>query len=235
MLHEWPQTAEQALAVQRSLRERVAATDELPHRISHLAGVDVAYSRDDTTVFAGVVVLDALTLRPVETRTAVRAVAFAYLPGLFAFRELPALLQALSEIETPIDLVVCDGHGLAHPRRLGLASHLGVLLDRPSIGVAKRRLIGAHREPGNARGSVANLTDDGEVIGAALRTQSNVKPVYVSVGHRISLATAVAWTLRLSTRYRLPESTRQADRMVNALRRAWPARQTPLGDEAAAG
>jgi deoxyribonuclease V len=219
LLDAWPATTQQALAVQQSLRGRVVAADRLPAVVRHVIGVDVAYAEDDSRVFAAAVVLDAVTLLPLETQTAVQPPRFPYVPGLFAFRELPALLHALAQLRSSIDLIVCDGHGIAHPRRFGLASHLGVLLGLPCIGVAKTRLIGAQDEPAPQRGAVAPLVDAGEVVGAALRTRSRVKPVYVSIGHRVSLESALQWTLRLTPRYRLPESTRRADQAVNALRR----------------
>ncbi len=219
LLADWPTSEAQALAVQLALRERVVRKDELASEPRFVAGVDVAYARDESMVCAGVAVLDTTTLSLVETRSALRPVEFPYAPGLFAFRELPAVLQALADVVTPLDLLVCDGHGIAHPRRFGLASHLGVLLDLPCIGAAKSRLIGSHGELDSARGSHVPLQDGDEVIGAVLRTQDGVRPVYVSIGHRISLASAVAWVHRLSPHYRLPESTRQADQLVKRVLR----------------
>jgi deoxyribonuclease V len=216
---DWPRTPAEAEQLQQELRPRVIAEDALPPDIRFVAGVDVAYALDESQACAGVAVIDASSLRTVETQTAMRPVEFPYVPGLFAFRELPAVLQALARVTTPIDLLVCDGHGIAHPRRFGLASHLGVLLDLPSLGAAKTRLTGAHGALARPRGSHAPLRDGAEVIGAAVRTRQDVAPIYVSIGHRISLATAIAWTLRLCPRYRLPESTRQADQLVNRLRR----------------
>jgi deoxyribonuclease V len=147
--------------------------------------------------------------------------AFDYVPGLFAFRELPALVEALRKLTVVPDLLVSDGHGLAHPRRFGLACHLGALTGLPSVGVGKTRLLGSHDPPGDERGDMSALTDRGEVIGRALRTQARIKPVFVSVGHRIDLDTACRHVLALSPRYRLPETTRQADRLCRrALRDA---------------
>lgn len=222
LLHSWPTTPTQALLVQDALRHRVIRDDAVVRPVRHVAGIDVAYASADGAagdVYAGVVVLDARTLEPLDSSSARCASTFPYLPGLFAFRELPAVLRALQGLTTRIDLLVCDAQGIAHPRRFGLAAHLGVLLDLPSIGVAKTRLIGAHDPPGHARGSHADLIDGDERVGAVLRTQDGVKPVYVSIGHRVSLGTAIDWTLRLSPHYRLPETTRHADRLVNALRR----------------
>jgi deoxyribonuclease V len=226
---DWPATQAQAEQMQQQLRSRVIAEDALSRGIRFVAGVDVAYAKDESHACAGVAVIDAATLRTVETQTATRPIDFPYVSGLFAFRELPALLQALACVATPIDLLVCDGHGIAHPRRFGLASHLGVLLDLPSLGAAKTRLTGTHRALAAARGSHAALVDDGEVVGAAVRTQRDVEPIYVSIGHRVSLATAIAWTLRLCPRYRVPETTRQADQLVNRLRRQDAVRTTAAG------
>ncbi len=138
---------------------------------------------------------------------------FPYRTGLLSFREAPAVIAALERLRRQPDLILCDGHGIAHPRRLGLASHLGLLLDRPTIGVAKTLLVGVHDEPGPVPGDWAPVVDRGEVIGAALRTRAGVRPVYVSIGHRISLETANRRVLGATTRYRLPETTRAADRL----------------------
>lgn len=216
----WPRTPEEALAVQLQLREHVVRHDAMAEPVRRVAGVDVAYAADESRVFAVAVVLDADTLQPVAEGRAERPVSFPYVPGLFAFRELPAVLEALRSLGRLPDLVVCDGQGLAHPRRFGFASHLGVLLDVPTLGAAKTRLCGTHDEPGEARGSHVPLMEGGEVVGAVLRTRDGVKPLYVSIGHRIGLATAIQWVLRLTPRYRLPETTRLADQACNAWRRS---------------
>lgn len=219
----WPTTVDQAIVEQQALRQRVRRDDAFPCPVRHVAGIDVAYESPGAArgeVCAAVVVLDAGSLEAVETSTARRAATFPYIPGLFAFRELPAVVEALRHVRTPIDLLVCDGHGIAHPRRIGLASHLGVLVDKPAIGVAKTRLTGTHAEPGRDRGDHVPLIDGDDVVGAVVRTQRDVKPLYVSIGHRVSLNTAIEWTLRLCMRFRLPETTRHADRLVNAMRRA---------------
>jgi deoxyribonuclease V len=186
-----------------------------------VAGADVSYDRGspDHDLYAAVVVLDVESLRVVEV-AAVRAGArFPYVPGYLSFREIPPLLDAFAKLEAVPDLIVCDGQGRAHPRRFGLACHLGVLLDRPTFGCAKSRLIGEYREPGPRRGAHTRLRDGREVIGEVVRTRSFVKPVFVSVGHRISLETARRIALRLAPRYRLPEPVRAAHREVNRLRR----------------
>ncbi|MCO1579809.1 endonuclease V [Crossiella sp. SN42] len=215
--HPWPETADQARAIQDQLRTQVDITGPGPQAPATVAGLDVAYAKDDRTLAAAVVLLDFATHEVLAESTATGAPAFDYVPGLFAFRELPTLLTALSSLPATPDLLVVDGHGLAHPHRFGLACHLGVLTGLPVFGVGKTRLIGAAPEPGPDRGAAADLVDDGEVVGRVLRTRRGVKPVYVSAGHLIDLDTACAHTLALTPRYRLPETTRAADQ---ACRRA---------------
>lgn len=207
----WPTTEDEAFAVQDRLRGEVDLTGPgpSPAETRYVAGLDVAYSGDDLA--AAVVVLDEQSLEEVDRSVVLGRTAFPYVPGLFAFREVPALLAALEQLKTTPDVLVCDGYGLAHPRRFGLACHLGVLTGIPSIGVAKTAFVGTHSAPGPDRGDSADLVLDGDVVGAVLRTQQNIKPVYVSVGHRINLTTAIAHTLHLTPRYRLPETTRAAD------------------------
>ncbi|MFG3093535.1 endonuclease V [Streptomyces sp. NPDC048202] len=220
---DWPTTEEQARAVQDALRGRVVRDEPgPPPGTGQVTGVDVAYDDARDLVAAAAVVLDAATLETVAESTAVGRVAFPYVPGLLAFRELPAVRAALAALPCPPGLVVCDGYGLAHPRRFGLASHLGVLTGLPTLGVAKNPFTFTHPDPPPARGGTAPLlTDDGEEVGAALRTRSGVKPVYVSVGHRVTLHNAVAHALALAPRYRLPETTRRADALCRrALREA---------------
>ncbi len=214
MVHteDWPSTVEEALAVQDRLRGRVERADDCPELPPTVTGLDVAYDGSGG-IAAAVVTLETAGLSVVEARTHRARAAFPYEPGLFAFRELPPLLAALEQLEREPDVLVCDGHGLAHPRRFGLACHLGVLTGRPAFGVGKTRFVGTHASPGAARGSSEPLVDAGEVVGAVLRTRDGVKPVYVSAGHRIDLAHACRLTLALTPRYRLPETTRRADRL----------------------
>ncbi|MFB7775900.1 endonuclease V [Streptomyces bauhiniae] len=222
---DWPATEAEARAVQDALRGRVVRDESgPPPGTGHVTGVDVAYDDARDLVAAAAVVLDAATLAVVAEATAVGRVAFPYVPGLLAFRELPAVRAALEALPCPPGLVVCDGYGLAHPRRFGLASHLGVLTGLPTMGVAKNPFTFTHPALAPARGSTAPLlTEDEEEVGAALRTRSEVKPVYVSVGHRVSLENAVAHTLALTPRYRLPETTRRADALCRrALRTLSP-------------
>ncbi|MEU5400067.1 endonuclease V [Streptomyces sp. NPDC005963] len=212
---EWPADESTARAVQDELRDRLVLDEPgPPPGVGRVTGVDVAYDDELDLVAAAAVVLDARTLAVVEQSTAVGRVAFPYVPGLLAFREIPAVLGALAALTGDPGLLVCDGYGRAHPRRFGLASHLGVVTGLPSIGVAKNPFVFTHPEPGPGRGDTASLiADDGEEVGRVLRTQDGVKPVYVSVGHRISLDHACAHTLRLASRFRQPETTRRADRL----------------------
>lgn len=219
--HDWTLSPTEAVAVQRRLapRVRVAPLRRAPELI---AGVDAAFDRDDCV--AGVVLWRSSTGETLETHVVRRPVTFPYVPGLLSFREAPALLDALARLDRRPDLLMCDGQGLAHPRRFGIACHLGVLTRLPAVGVAKSRLCGEHREPAARRGSRRRLTDRGEVIGAVLRTRDGVRPVFVSVGHRTDLDGAIAATLHAATGYRLPEPTRLADRLVAAAKRGPAAR-----------
>ncbi|WP_327179156.1 endonuclease V [Streptomyces sp. NBC_01335] len=217
-----PADAAEARAVQDSLRDRVVAEDFGPAPGSgHVTGVDVAYDDERDLVVAAAVVLDAATLDVVAETTAVGRVTFPYVPGLLAFREIPTVLAALESLTADPGLVVCDGYGLAHPRRFGLASHLGVLTGLPVIGVAKNPFTFAYEPPGPKRGDSSPLLDGTEEVGRALRTRDETKPVFVSVGHRTTLDTACAHTLALTRGFRQPETTRRADALCRrALREA---------------
>ncbi len=212
---QWPKTPAEARALQEDLRNRVIAEDRLgPVRL--LAGVDAGYDlrRGMTRAVAVSMEADGLVLR--HAVRAERPTDFPYVPGLLSFREAPAILAALDRLPERPDLLLVDGQGRAHPRRFGLACHLGVLADLPTIGVAKSRLVGTHDEPGEARGARSPLLHKGEMIGVVLRTRARVRPVFVSVGHRISLETAVELVLAAAPRYRLPEPIREADRLTRA-------------------
>ena len=212
-----PASEAAAIAEQDRLRPQVRPDGPAPAPLRLIAGLDVAYATDESRVAGAVTVLDADTLQVVETATALRPVDFPYVPGLLAFREIPALADALGKLTRLPDLLVCDGYGLAHPRRFGLACHLGVLTGLPTFGVAKTAFIGTYADPAIERGAHTDLIDGDEVVGRVLRTQSGIKPVFVSVGHRIGLDAATDLALRLAPAYRLPETTRQADQ---ACRRA---------------
>ncbi|WP_370936674.1 endonuclease V [Amycolatopsis sp. cg13] len=207
----WPATEADALAEQDRLRVLVDPTGPALSDGALVAGVDVAYDDERDLVVAAAVLVDCTSLETVEETTAAGQVSFPYVPGLLAFRELPPVLDALAALRHRPDLVLCDGYGLAHPRRLGLASHLGVLTGLRTAGVAKTPFTFAYDQPGPARGDWAPLLDDAEVVGRALRTRTGVKPVFVSAGHRIGLAETSDATLALARNYRLPETTRRAD------------------------
>jgi deoxyribonuclease V len=207
--HPWDLSIEEALSLQKDLaKEVLAETTFDPARVATVAGVDVGFKGD--LARAAVVVLDAASLEPIDWAVATTEISFPYVPGLLTFREGPCVLAALEKLTAWPDLLVFDGHGLAHPRRIGLASHLGIVLDRPSIGCAKSRLTGTYKEPGEQVGAWSPLRDKEEVIGAVLRTRSHVRPVFVSIGHRVDLSTSVAVVLRCTKGYRLPETTRYA-------------------------
>ncbi len=214
LLHPWTLSPAEAMALQRELRAHLILTDQLGP-VRRVAGVDVGFEADGTVTRAAVAVLRYPELELLETAIARRPTTFPYIPGLLSFRELPAVLEALDQLREPPDLLLCDGQGIAHPRRLGIASHLGLLVDIPSIGVAKTRLCGIHEEPPNQRGAWTPLWLDGEIIGAVVRTRPGVKPLYVSPGHRIDLETAIACVMGCCTRYRLPETTRHAHRLAS--------------------
>lgn len=208
--------ADQAAAEQeqRHLAALVVAHDQLPAAIQTVAGVDVAYAPHSDLLVAAAVLLDAVTLEIQHTAIVQQRATFPYVPGLFSFRELPPIQQALAQLPKSPDLVICDGQGVAHPRRFGLACHLGVTTGLPTIGCAKTRLVGHYHSLAHPRGSTAELVLDAEIIGQAVRTQPGINPVFVSVGHRVSLATACYWVLRCAPAYRLPETTRAADHLV---------------------
>lgn len=203
---------------QARLATRIETHDRFGE-VRHIAGADVAYEKDGERFFAAVTVLDATTLEVVEIARHEGSHPFPYVPGLLSFRELPALLPCFAKLSAPVDLIVCDGNGRLHPRGFGVACHLGVALDRPTIGCAKNLLLGEVGPLGEKRGSTAAVVVGGEELGRALRTRDGVKPVFVSSGHRVGLDTACAWVLRLAREFRLPETTRAADHEVNAWRR----------------
>lgn len=217
--HRWDLSEQEAIALQTKLAVLVVTEDRLPNSIRKVAGVDVAYDDFGTRAFAAVAIMDVLSGKLEEIVSAEAKIVFPYVPGLLSFREIPALVAAFNKIETKPDLVICDGQGTAHPRRFGLACHLGVTYDLPTIGSAKTHYFGEGEAPGLKRGSVAEQTSAREIVGAALRTRDNIRPIYVSPGHRISLRTACDWILSLSSKYRLPEPIRLADQWVNKLKR----------------
>ncbi len=213
---QWRLTPKQAVAVQQRLRSQVILRDELGE-VHTVAGTDVGLAEGGRTVVAAVAVLDFPSLNLREVAMARQPCRFPYVPGLLSFRELPAVLAALEKLSRPPDLVLCDGQGYAHPRRFGIACHLGVITGLPTIGVAKTRLIGEHPPLPGRRGAWVALRDGSEMIGAVLRTRQGVKPVYVSAGHKVSLARAVEYVMACTTRFKLPETTRWAHRHASGL------------------
>ncbi|MFW6115598.1 MAG: deoxyribonuclease V [Chloroflexota bacterium] len=209
--HPWHVSPTQAAQIQRGLRRHVVM-QPLKDQLEFVAGVDVSVKKGRAR--SAVVVLSWPALEPIEAVTAERPAAFPYVPGLLAFREGPVVLAALEKLARTPDVLIFDAHGLAHPRRMGLATHLGVLLDLPSVGCAKSRLCGEYTEPDQEKGSWTSLREGDEVIGAVVRTRDRVSPVFVSVGHRVDLSSAVSLVLGCARRYRLPETTRWAHRVA---------------------
>ncbi len=227
-MHGWDLSPAAAIAIQRRLRPKLIL-DEAP-TVKTVAGLDVSFTRFSKRLFAAVLVLDLsrpvfdqrgdkiITFPVLETAAASHEVDFPYIPGLLSFREIPVILKTWEKLKSRPDCLICDGQGLAHPRRLGLASHLGLFLDLPSIGCAKTRLIGRYEEPGPLRGNQSPLIDGEEQVGMVLRTRSKVKPVFISQGHRMTLDRAVEIILSALGRYRLPEALRLAHQAVNKAR-----------------
>ena len=208
-MHSWQLSLAQALDTQRRLAAQVSRNNEVT-ALHFIAGVDISAGKVRGVVTGAVVVLDYPGLKVVETKLAQGKFGLPYIPGLLSFREAPLTLAACERLSITPDLILVDGQGIAHPRRLGLASHLGLFLNTPTIGCAKSLLCGEHKEPGEEPGSYAEVIDGGESIGVALRTKLGAKPIYVSVGHKIDLETAVYWVLECCHGYRLPEPTRLA-------------------------
>lgn len=218
----WNITPREAVRLQQAWRERVETRDRFG-TVRYVAGADLAFDLETNLAFAGVIVYRFPELVEVERRSARRKLRFPYVPGLLSFREGPVLLAAFARLETQPDVILIDGQGFAHPRRFGIASHIGVLLDTPTIGCAKSILVGEHRELAQAAGSNSPLIDHGEQVGVALRTRDGVRPIYVSIGHRISLESAVRVVVQCGDGFRIPKPTREADHWVGELRRAYQA------------
>jgi len=198
---------------QKESAKKIIQKDQF-NEVNFIAGVDVAYVKNSNHLVAAVVILETNTLKVIDHSVYKDIARFPYIPGLFSYRELPPLIKAYKNLKIKPDIIVVDGHGIAHPRRFGLACHLGLELNVPTIGCAKSKLIGKYQDPSVKKGSQSNLTDNGETIGRVVRTQTNIKPVFVSIGHKISLESAVDWILKVSPNYRLPETTRLADQQV---------------------
>jgi deoxyribonuclease V len=214
----WPRTVESARRLQARLLSGLNTTIPL-RRVRLIAGVDLAYAPGGDRAWAGVVVLALPDLDPVESVWAAGSPAFPYIPGYLSFREGPLILKAVRRLRSTPDLWLFDGQGIAHPRGFGLAAHVGLLLNAPSVGCAKSRLVGTHHEPGRFRRAWSPLRYQGETVGAVLRTRTGVRPLYVSPGHLIDLPSSIQWVLAASPRFRVPEPIRQAEGLVNRLKR----------------
>lgn len=220
-LHGYDLSPSEARELQTELAPRVSVGGALDlDSVEFIAGADVSTEAGTNMAFATVVVLEFPGLSVVEERGFEAPLEFPYVPGLLSFRELPSVVGALRKVESPVDALICDAQGVAHPRRLGLASHVGLFLDVPTVGCAKSKLVGEFDEPGEEKGSSTDLVDRGEVVGKVVRTRGGVSPVYVSVGGGIGLESAVELVLACSPKYRLPETTRQAHNAANRLRRS---------------
>jgi len=218
--HIWNMSAKDARALQTELRERLICKDDFSN-ITTVAGIDVSYEKASNLSYAGVVVMTFPELEVVEQKYAVLPTPFPYIPGLLTFREGPSVLAAFEKLSIEPDLLIFDGHGQAHPKGFGIAAHMGLLLDKPAIGCAKKRLCGAYKEPDLKQGSISQLEYKGESIGTVVRTKSNVKAVFISQGHRISLTSAVGFIFDVCRGYRLPEPTRKAHNFVNQVRKSY--------------
>jgi deoxyribonuclease V len=216
-LHNWNLSYSQAIALQKSLSKKVQMI-ELKNQPKTVAGIDCAFSRDKKKIIACVVLLKLPGFELIETVNTVQKLTFPYIPGLLSFREAPACIAAVEKLKRQPDVFIIDGQGIAHPRRFGLACHLGLFFDKPTIGCAKSRLTGSFEEPASEKGSFSPLKDGKEVIGAVVRTRTNVKPVFVSVGNKCLLDDAIKMALECTTKYRIPEPTRLAHQLVSTLK-----------------
>jgi deoxyribonuclease V len=215
LCHEWNISPAKAADIQKELAQKVIFSDNYGS-IKYIAGIDVGFPLNKNIARAAVVILDYANLRPVDYAVTEIPVGFPYIPGLLSFREIPVILKVFKKINVMPDIILCDGQGIAHPRRFGLASHLGIMLDIPAIGVAKSKLYGKFGPVPNIKGRWAALYDpDNEIIGAVLRTRQHVKPLYISCGHRISLSSAIQIVMKCITRYRLPETSRYAHQLAS--------------------
>ena len=217
-LHSWEVTVQEAVEIQKKL-EPILDLRPLRKNLKTVAGVDVSTSKKTDRLWAGVVVFEFPQLIKVEEKWVQGRARFPYVPGLLSFREIPPLLEALERLEIEPDLILCDGQGIAHPRRLGLASHLGLALNKPTIGCAKSRLVGEFSEVGGEKGDYSPLQYKNRIIGAVLRTRKGVKPLFISPGNKITLKDSLKIVLSCTVRYRMPEPTREAHLLVNRIRK----------------
>jgi deoxyribonuclease V len=212
--HHWDLSYQDAVAVQKSLSARIRLQRLVLTEIHYVVGTDIAISKRMGRLVAAAVVFSFPQIEIVETKFATRHISFPYIPGLLSFREIPVLIDCLERVKTRLDVIICDGQGIAHPRGIGLASHLGLLLQKPTIGCAKSLLVGEHGEVGREKGDFTPLIHNGRRVGSVLRTRDDVKPVFVSPGHLADHAGSRRIVLACTTRYRLPEPTRHADRVA---------------------
>ncbi|MBU4128486.1 deoxyribonuclease V [bacterium] len=215
--HPWNVSPREAIKLQEELKEKIILKKGFSE-IKRIAGADISFSKKSNRAYSAVIIFSFPELEILEEQHTIGNLSFPYIPGLLTFREGPLLIEAFKKIKIKPDVIIFDGHGIAHPKRLGLATHMGILLDKPTIGCAKSKLIGTYREPERKKGSYSLLKDDGEIIGAALRTRENVSPVFISPGHRIDLKGSIEIVLECLRGYRLPEPTRQAHLLVNKMR-----------------
>jgi len=215
--HSWNVSPQEASKLQEELRKRIILKKDFS-KIKKIAGADISFSKGSNRTYTAVIVFSFPELKILEEEYTIGSLSFPYIPGLLTFREGPLLVEAFKKIKIEPDVIIFDGQGIAHPKRLGLATHMGILLDKPTIGCAKSKLIGTYQEPEKGKGFYSLLKDSGEVIGAVLRTKEDVSPVFVSPGHKIDLKSAIEIVLKCLRGYRLPEPTRQAHILVNKLR-----------------
>ncbi len=219
-MHTWNLTPQEAIALQKQLATQIEITHYAPV-VRYIGGADISFNRGSDEVFAGIVVLDFSSLAIVEQRVVRTQANFPYIPGLLSFRELPPLLEVWEQLTLKPDVLMLDGQGLAHPRRFGLACHMGLWLNIPTLGCAKTHFIGEYTPPAETQGSYSELMDSGSQLGYVLRTKTRVKPVFISPGHRVALEQSLEWALAATGKYRIPEPTRQAHLAVNAARKAY--------------
>lgn len=218
-LHSWNVSVSQAKEIQKYLKENNLILKNEFKEIKTIAGADVSFSKYSDTVFAAVILMSYENLEIIEKVHSVDSAGFPYVPGYLSFREVPVLLKAFEKLKDPPDIIICDGHGIAHPRGFGLASHLGVILDIPSIGVAKKKLVGEHEYLGNESGSKVDLIYNNSKVGIVLRSRTNVKPVYISPGHKVGFEDSLEIVKKTIRKYRLAEPIRAAHKYVNEIRK----------------
>lgn len=218
-LHPWNVSPKEAIAIQQQLRTKIII-EKITKPINTIAGCDISFDKNSDTIYAAIVVLQLPELIQIDYSTSISKTRFPYIPGLLSFREAPALLKAWKDLRTAADVLMIDGNGLAHPRRFGIACHIGLLLDMPTIGCAKSLFVGEFEEPAQKPGSYSLLLDKDEIVGASLRTVNGVKPVFVTIGHRATLEDAIDIVMKSVKGYRIPEPTRQAHLLSNAIRRS---------------